>query len=51
MAGAVSPETAVSAEKAGIKKDWILKDLLWFGDVKKTDDGRYYVPCEDGKHY
>jgi NADH/NAD ratio-sensing transcriptional regulator Rex len=49
-ASANSPETAVSAEKAGIEEDWILKDLLWFGDIKRTEDGRYYVECKDGKH-
>ena len=49
MAGAVSPETAVSAKKAGIEEDWILKDLLWFGDIKRTKDGRYFVECKDKK--
>jgi len=47
MAGAVSPETAVSVKKAGIEEDLTLKDLLWFGNIKRVKDGRYYVPCED----
>lgn len=50
MAGAVSPETAVSAKKTGIEENWIFKDLLWFRDIKRTEDGRYYVECKDGKH-
>jgi hypothetical protein len=46
--GALSCETAVAAEKAGIYEGYILKDLIKQGKVKKTEDNHYYV-CEDEK--
>jgi hypothetical protein len=46
--GALSCETAASAEKADIYEGYILKDLIKQGKVKKTEDNRYYV-CEDEK--
>lgn len=48
--GALSGETAVAAEKAGISEGYILKDLIKQGKVEATPDGRYYVKCKDGKH-
>lgn len=48
---AFSPETAITPEKAGIA--WheknALKTLVRKGKIKKTDDGRYYLPCSDKK--
>jgi len=49
-AGAFSPETAVTAEKAGVYEGYILKDLIKKRKIKKTNNGCYYVVCKDGKH-
>ena len=49
-AGAVSDKTAVSLEEADISESWILKELIWLKEVRKTEDGRYYVVCKDKKH-
>jgi hypothetical protein len=51
-AEALSPEKAVKPEEAGISgwNEATLQNLPLFGFVKKTDDGRYYVECKDGKH-
>lgn len=62
-AGATSPENAVKPEDAGILKEreysifvesptmeWdALERLIKRGEVKKTEDGRVYVECKDGK--
>ena len=48
-AGALSPNTAITAEKAGVYEGFILKDLIREGKMKKTADGRYYVPNEAEK--
>jgi hypothetical protein len=45
-AGAFSPETAVKAEEVGITSRRMLKDLIEFKNVKKTEDNRYYISCE-----
>lgn len=45
-AGALSPETAVKPEDAGITDDWdkrVLKRLVKEGKLAVTEDGRYYV--------
>jgi len=49
-AGAFSPETAVTPEKAGFHSDdlaaWAratLRSLVKKGKVKMTEDGRYYI--------
>ena len=51
-AEALSPEKAVKPEEAGISgwNEATLQNLPLLGFVKKTDDGRYYVECKDGKH-
>jgi hypothetical protein len=50
-ANAFSPETAITPEKAGIA--WheknALKTLVKKGKIKKTEDGRYYLPWENKK--
>jgi hypothetical protein len=46
MAGALSPETAVKPEDAGITSDWdktALRGLVRKGKLAVTEDGRYYV--------
>ncbi len=46
MAGALSRETAVKPEEAGITCEWdkrALKGLVKKGKLGATDDGRYYV--------
>jgi hypothetical protein len=51
-AKALSPETAVAMDK--LKLDWLekrhFKRLAQEGKIKKTEDGRYYMECKDGKH-
>ena len=49
QAGACSPETAVTLEKAGIKRSPIFNMLLKQNRVKSTEDGRYYVNCKAEK--
>jgi len=51
-AEALSSEKAVKPEEAGISgwNEVTLQNLPLFGLVKKTDAGRYYVECKDGKH-
>lgn len=51
-AGAVSHEKAVKPEEVGISgwNEVTLQNLPIFGLAKKTEDGRYYVECKDGKH-
>jgi len=49
-AGAFSPDTAVTAEKAGVYEGHILKDLIKQEKIKRTEDGRYYVTRKDEKH-
>lgn len=49
-ANAFSSNTAVKPEIVGIRsyaEKSALKRLVKRGKVKKTDDGRFYVPCED----
>lgn len=48
---ALSPETAVNIEKelSSIEKRH-LKALVKLKIVGKTEDGRYYINCKDGKH-
>lgn len=48
--GAISEETAKKPDELNIN-EWLLERLVdsdW--GVKVTLDGRYYVPCKDGKH-
>jgi hypothetical protein len=50
---ATSKESAVKPEDAGISGfslERALQSLIKRGKVKKTEDGRYYVECKDGKH-
>ncbi len=52
-ANATSQESAVKPEEAGISGfslERALQRLIKRGKVKKTEDGRYYVECEDKKH-
>lgn len=45
-AGALSPETAVKLEEAGITSEWekrAAKRLVKEGKLRVTEDGRYYV--------
>jgi hypothetical protein len=49
-AGAFSPETAVTPEQVGVTSKYMLNDLIRYKNVKRTEEGRYYVPCKDGKH-
>lgn len=49
-AGAFSPETAVTAEEAGVTSSYMLKDLIRWENVKVTEDGRYYIERKDKKH-
>lgn len=49
---AFSSDTAVKPEIAGIRsyaEKSALKRLVKRGKVKKTENGRYYLPCEDEK--
>ncbi len=48
-AGAISEETAKTSKELGIGES-TLRYLVSVKDVKKTEDGRYYIECEDGKH-
>ena len=51
-ANATSAENAVKPEEAeisGMSLERALQRLIKRGRVKKTRDGRYYVPCEDKK--
>ena len=44
--GALSPETAIKPEEAGITDDWdkrALKRLVKEGKLGVTEDGRYYI--------
>jgi len=45
-AGAVSEETAKTIQELNLSKLEIrtLKRLVWVGKVKKTKDGKYYLP-------
>lgn len=47
-AGAISEETAKTSKELGIGES-TLRYLVSVKDVKKTEDGRYYVPREDEK--
>jgi len=47
-ANATSEETAKRPEEFGISIDALEKLESW-GRVKRTKDGRYYVPCEREK--
>ena len=47
-AGAISEETAKTSKELGIGES-ILQYLVSVKDIKKTQDGRYYVPCKDKK--
>ena len=42
-AGAISPETAVTAKEADVYEGYYLSDLVRWGRIKKTSDNRYYV--------
>jgi hypothetical protein len=46
--GAVSKETAKTCEELGMSKS-TLEYLVFVKDIKKTEDGRFYVPCEEEK--
>jgi len=46
-AGAISPETAVKLEEIDLERDFVLKDLIKWGLLKETKDGRYYAPSEE----
>lgn len=48
-AGAISEETAKTSKELGIGES-TLRYLVSVKDVKKTEDGRYYIECKDGKH-
>ena len=48
--GATSEETAKKPEELDIK-EWVLNcGLAKLRGIKRTEDGRYYVECKDGKH-
>lgn len=47
-AKAISEETAKNPDELGISVDALEKLEKW-GRVKRTKDGRYYLPCEDEK--
>lgn len=47
-AGAISEETAKTSKELGIGES-TLQYLVSVKDIKKTEDGRYYVPCKDKK--
>lgn len=51
-AGAAAEDTAKNIEELNLSgpEKRRLQQLAFIGKVKKTGDGRYYVPCEDGKH-
>lgn len=44
-AGAISPETAVKPEDAGLSKNDLFLDMI----AEKTKDGRYYIEYKNGK--
>jgi hypothetical protein len=44
-AGAFSEDTAKKPEEICASEKW-----LRMRGVKRTDDGRYYIECEDKKH-
>jgi len=48
-ADAISEKGAKSPEELGIQKSYLDK-LVKLERLKRTEDGRYYVTCEDGKH-
>jgi len=50
-AGAVSEETAKPLKELNLSKREIrtLKRNVWAGKIKKTEDERYYVSCEEKK--
>jgi len=47
--GVASKETAKTCEELGMSKS-TLEYLVSVKDIKKTEDGRYYVECKDKKH-
>jgi len=51
-AKAFSPETAMTLQEAGIAwhEKKAVKPLVREGKLKKTEDGRFYLECKDGKH-
>jgi hypothetical protein len=48
-AGANSKETAKKPEELHISHEALEKLEKW-KVIKKTEDGRYYVPCKDEKY-
>jgi len=50
-AGAVSEQTAKTIEELGLSKREIrtFERNVLIGKIKKTEDGRYYVPCKEEK--
>jgi len=47
-AEAISEETAKTSKELGMDES-TLQYLVFVKDIKKTADGRYYVPSEDKK--
>lgn len=48
-AEAISEKSAKSPKELGIREDYLDK-LVKLERLKRTEDGRYYVSCKDGKH-
>jgi hypothetical protein len=42
-AGAISPETAVTAKGADVYEGYFLSELVRWGRITKTSDSRYYA--------
>jgi hypothetical protein len=49
--GAISEDTAKPIEELDLSEPEKrrLQQLAFIGKIKKTSDGRYYLPCEDEK--
>ncbi|MCJ7423947.1 hypothetical protein MUP01_06720 [Candidatus Bathyarchaeota archaeon] len=47
--GAVSEETAKKPEELGIEQRLLKHDMAKIHGIRRTEDGRYYVECKDGK--
>jgi len=47
--GAISKDTAKTDKELNIRES-TLNWLVFVKDIAKTEDGRYYVVCKDGKN-
>ncbi len=48
--GAISEETAKKPEELRIEEFFLKNNIAQIHRIKRTNDGRYYVECKDGKH-